>query len=112
VPRILIAEDRESMRSAETGTCQILSEGSSLWHCPRCGAAMIVFLQSFDRSQGRQNSEADGKQPGHDCSLMYVQSTTVFDQSLHSASIGGECCAAGLEQTLSCVLPVSGCDKR
>ena len=27
---------------AETGTCQIPSESSTLWHCPRCGAAMIV----------------------------------------------------------------------
>ena len=25
---------------------------------------------------------------------------------------GGDCCAAGLLQTLLCVLPVSGCDKR
>jgi hypothetical protein len=32
--------------------------------------------------------------------------TTAFDQSLHNASIGGDCCAAGLVQTLSCVLPV------
>ena len=37
---------------------------------------------------------------------------TTFNQSLHDASIGGDCCAAGLVQTLSCVLPVSGCDKR
>jgi len=43
---------------------------------------------------------------------MYVLSTTAFYQSLHNGSLGGDCCAAGLVQTLSCVLPVSGCDKR
>jgi predicted RNA-binding Zn-ribbon protein involved in translation (DUF1610 family) len=32
-----------SSASAETGTCQIPSESSTLWHCPRCGAAMIVI---------------------------------------------------------------------
>jgi predicted RNA-binding Zn-ribbon protein involved in translation (DUF1610 family) len=26
---------------AETGACQISPESSTLWHCPRCGAAMI-----------------------------------------------------------------------
>jgi hypothetical protein len=31
---------------AETGTCQAPSESSTLWHCPRCGAAMIV-IQRF-----------------------------------------------------------------
>jgi len=31
---------------AEAETCQIPSESSSLWHCPRCGAAMIV-IQRF-----------------------------------------------------------------
>src|SRR5436309_11666253 len=55
---------------------------------------------------------ADDQQAGHYCGLMYVQSTTAFDQSLHNASLGGDCCAAGLLQTLSCVLPVSGYDKR
>ena len=42
---------------------------------------------------------------------MYVQSTTAFDHSLRNASIGGDCCAAGLVQTLSYVLPVCGCEK-
>ncbi len=32
--------------SAETGACQSPSESSTLWHCPRCGAAMIV-IQRF-----------------------------------------------------------------
>jgi hypothetical protein len=32
-----------SSTPAETGTCPIPSESSSLWHCPRCGAAMIVM---------------------------------------------------------------------
>jgi hypothetical protein len=31
-----------SSAPAETGTCQVPSESSTLWHCPRCGAAMIV----------------------------------------------------------------------
>jgi len=34
-----------SPASAETGTCKI-SESSTLWHCPRCGAAMMV-MQRF-----------------------------------------------------------------
>src|SRR5437667_7908035 len=55
---------------------------------------------------------ANHQQASHYCGLMYVQSATAFDQSLHNASLGGDCCAAGLLQTLSCVLPVSGYDKR
>jgi hypothetical protein len=39
---------------------------------------------------------ADDQQARHYCGLMYVQPTTAFDQSLHNASIGGDCCAAGL----------------
>src|SRR5215472_2330711 len=35
-----------SPASPETGNCQIPSESSALWHCPRCGAAMIV-IQRF-----------------------------------------------------------------
>jgi predicted RNA-binding Zn-ribbon protein involved in translation (DUF1610 family) len=35
---------------SETGTCQNPSEGSSLWHCPRCGAAMIV-IQRFTAAE-------------------------------------------------------------
>jgi hypothetical protein len=35
---------------AETETCQIPSESSSLWHCPRCGAAMIV-IQRFTAAE-------------------------------------------------------------
>jgi hypothetical protein len=35
-----------SPASAETGACQLSSESSTLWHCPRCGAAMIV-IQRF-----------------------------------------------------------------
>jgi hypothetical protein len=35
---------------AEAGTCQIPSESSSLWHCPRCGAAMIV-IQRFTAAE-------------------------------------------------------------
>jgi hypothetical protein len=35
---------------AETGTCQTFSESSSLWHCPRCGAAMIV-IQRFTAAE-------------------------------------------------------------
>src|SRR5258708_5907910 len=55
---------------------------------------------------------ANHQQASHYRGLMYVQSTTALDQCLHNASLGGDCCAAGLVQTLSCVLPVSGCDKR
>jgi predicted RNA-binding Zn-ribbon protein involved in translation (DUF1610 family) len=39
-----------SSASAETGTCQIPSESSTLWHCPRCGAAMIV-IQRFTAAE-------------------------------------------------------------
>src|SRR6266436_4413191 len=35
---------------AETGTCQMPSESSTLWHCPRCGAAMIV-IQRFTAAE-------------------------------------------------------------
>ncbi len=35
-----------SSAPAETRTCQVPSESSTLWHCPRCGAAMIV-IQRF-----------------------------------------------------------------
>jgi hypothetical protein len=35
-----------SSAPAETGTGQIPSESSTLWHCPRCGAAMIA-IQRF-----------------------------------------------------------------
>src|SRR5215471_6906983 len=36
---------------------------------------------------------------------MHIQSTTTFHQDLHTASLRGDCCAAGLLQTLSYVLP-------
>jgi len=39
-----------SSAPAETGTCQIPSESSTLWHCPRCGAAMIV-IQRFTATE-------------------------------------------------------------
>src|SRR5437773_4816178 len=39
-----------SSASAETGTCQVPSESSTLWHCPRCGAAMIV-IQRFTAAE-------------------------------------------------------------
>lgn len=39
-----------SYAPAETGTCQIASESSTLWHCPRCGAAMIV-IQRFTAAE-------------------------------------------------------------
>lgn len=39
-----------SSAPAETGTCQIPSESFSLWHCPRCGAAMIV-IQRFTAAE-------------------------------------------------------------
>ena len=39
-----------SSAHAETGTCQIPSESSSLWHCPRCGPAMIV-IQRFTAAE-------------------------------------------------------------
>ena len=29
----------------ETATCNAPAESSSLWHCPRCGAAMIVVAR-------------------------------------------------------------------
>jgi Putative transposase len=35
---------------AETGTCQTFSASSSLWHCPRCGAARIV-IQRFTAAE-------------------------------------------------------------
>ena len=34
----------------ETGTCKAPAESSSLWHCPRCGAAMIV-VQRFTAAE-------------------------------------------------------------
>jgi hypothetical protein len=39
-----------SPERAEAETCQIPSESSSLWHCPRCGAAMIV-IQRFTAAE-------------------------------------------------------------
>jgi putative transposase len=39
-----------SSAPTETGTCQISSESSTLWHCPRCGAAMIV-IQRFTAAE-------------------------------------------------------------
>ncbi len=39
-----------SSAPAETGTCQVPSESSTLWHCPRCGAAMIV-IQRFTTAE-------------------------------------------------------------
>ncbi len=39
-----------SCASAETGTCQISPESSVLWHCPHCGAAMIV-IQRFTAAE-------------------------------------------------------------
>jgi Putative transposase len=39
-----------SSASAETGTCQIAPESFTLWHCPRCGAAMIV-IQRFTAAE-------------------------------------------------------------
>jgi predicted RNA-binding Zn-ribbon protein involved in translation (DUF1610 family) len=39
-----------SSAPAETGTCQVPSESSTLWHCPRCGAAMIV-IQRFTTTE-------------------------------------------------------------
>src|SRR5438309_9950386 len=71
----------------------------------RSGAERSHLLLDFPVPSNHQ-------QASHYRGLMYVQSTTAFDQSLHNASIGGDCCAAGLLQTLSYVLPVSGCDKR
>jgi hypothetical protein len=35
---------------AEAGTCKAPAESSSLWHCPRCGAAMIV-VQRFTAAE-------------------------------------------------------------
>src|SRR6267143_1592835 len=34
----------------EPGTCQVPSESSTLWHCPLCGAAMIV-IQRFTAAE-------------------------------------------------------------
>jgi predicted RNA-binding Zn-ribbon protein involved in translation (DUF1610 family) len=34
----------------ETGTCKAAAESSSVWHCPRCGAAMIV-VQRFTAAE-------------------------------------------------------------
>jgi len=39
-----------SSAPAETGTCQIPSESPTLWHCPHCGAAMIV-IQRFTAAE-------------------------------------------------------------
>jgi len=39
-----------SSKPAETGTCQNSSQSSTLWHCPRCGAAMIV-IQRFTAAE-------------------------------------------------------------
>src|SRR6266568_3057932 len=39
-----------SPERAEAGTCQIPSETSGLWYCPRCGAAMIV-IQRFTAAE-------------------------------------------------------------
>ena len=35
---------------AETATCQNSSDSSTLWHCPRCGSAMIV-IQRFTAAE-------------------------------------------------------------
>jgi hypothetical protein len=35
---------------AQARTCTIPSQSSSLWHCPRCGAAMIV-VQRFTTAE-------------------------------------------------------------
>jgi predicted RNA-binding Zn-ribbon protein involved in translation (DUF1610 family) len=34
----------------EAGTCKASAESSSVWHCPRCGAAMIV-VQRFTAAE-------------------------------------------------------------
>jgi Putative transposase len=39
-----------SLGPVETGACQIPSESSALWHCPRCGTAMIV-IQRFTAAE-------------------------------------------------------------
>ena len=35
---------------AQAGTCKISSQSSSLWHCPHCGATMIL-VQRFTAAQ-------------------------------------------------------------
>jgi hypothetical protein len=39
-----------SPETADSGGCQISCESSALWHCPRCGAAMIV-IQRFTAAE-------------------------------------------------------------
>jgi predicted RNA-binding Zn-ribbon protein involved in translation (DUF1610 family) len=51
--RLALSRQLLSSRSptlAEAGTCTIPSESSSRWHCPRCGAAMIV-VQRFTATE-------------------------------------------------------------
>ena len=40
----------KSSAPTEAGTCKNPSESLSLWHCPRCGAAMIVVVENFART--------------------------------------------------------------
>ena len=51
--RLALSRQRLSSSSptlAEAGTCTIPSQASSLWHCPRCGAAMVV-VQRFTTAE-------------------------------------------------------------
>jgi hypothetical protein len=103
-----------------TGTDLILnSRGVAVADFWNCGIMDIAVSASADRHALFKNSHLflhspvshNVQQARHDCCLMYVQSTTAFHQRLHNASLEGDCCAAGLLQTLPCVLPVSRFDK-
>ena len=51
--RLALSRQLLSSRSStlvEAGTCQASAESSSVWHCPRCGAAMIV-MQRFTAAE-------------------------------------------------------------
>jgi hypothetical protein len=81
------------------------------------GSQPIPQLEQFTRGRTEASqlflyfaALANHQQAGNDRCLMYVQSTTAFQSGFHNASIGGDCCAAGLLQKLPYVLPVSTCD--
>src|ERR1700688_716355 len=70
--------------------------------CGAEGPHLFLHLSIFPNHQ----------QASHHRGLVHIQSTTALHQGFHNASMAGDCCAAGLLQTLSCVLPVSRCDKK
>ena len=93
-------------------------------------ASMLTCVQPFSRSQSRSSissrvfvpklrtsfrglwaGTAD-EQAGDNGRLVYVESTTSFDDQFHLNLQGGRVIAAPwYVEKLPCVLPISGCDK-